>query len=251
MSDLAIDPANPATLYAGASGGVFKSTDGGDRWQAVYTGPPDEFGNVPAVSALAIDPANTATLYVSTDGSFVGDSSVLKSTDGGANWREVNAGLADEDGQVPFFGALAIDPANPATLYAGTGDGAFKSTDGAASWRAMNSGLTKSVDVLALAISPNNPTTIYAGALADGVFKSTDAGVSWRAMNSGLANTDILALPSTRPTPRSSMPARTKPASLRAPTAGRAGGRSTATPRAPPFRPSRSTRKTRRPSTRF
>ena len=59
--------------------------------------------------------------------------------------------------------ALAIDPANPATLYAGTsGGGVFKSTDGGGSWTVINTGLT-STDVRALAIDPANPATVYAG----------------------------------------------------------------------------------------
>jgi hypothetical protein len=64
--------------------------------------------------------------------------------------------------------ALAIDPVNPATLYAGTaGSGVFQSTDAGASWTAMNAGLTSS-SVYALAIDRSTPTRIYA---------ATDAGV--------------------------------------------------------------------------
>ena len=51
---------------------------------------------------------------------------VFKSTNGGGNWSAVNTGLTDTDVR-----ALAIDPATPATLYAGTdGGGVFKSTNG-------------------------------------------------------------------------------------------------------------------------
>jgi len=89
---------------------------------------------------------------------------------------------------------LAIDPATPTTLYAGTyGGGVFKSANGGASWSAVNSGLT-SLAVLALAIDPATPTTLYAGTSGGGVFKSVNGGASWSAVNSGLANLDILAL---------------------------------------------------------
>ena len=65
---------------------------------------------------------------------------------------------------------LAIDPATPTTLYAGTyGGGVFKSANGGASWSAVNSGLT-SLAVLALAIDPATPTTLYAGTSGGGVF---------------------------------------------------------------------------------
>ena len=101
----------------------------------------------------------------------------------------VSAGVGVWTSGGPYGGnirALAIDPANPATLYAGTnGGGVFKSTNGGASWTAINTGLT-STDVQALAIDPTNPTTIYAGTDGGGVFKSTNGGGSWSTINAGL-----------------------------------------------------------------
>ncbi len=86
--------------------------------------------------------------------------------------------------------ALAIDPHNPTTLYAGTyGSGVFKSTDGGASWG--TTGLTNAY-ISALAIDPVTPTTLYAGMYAGGVFKSTDGGASWNA--SGLTGSGVLSL---------------------------------------------------------
>ena len=94
--------------------------------------------------------------------------------------------------------ALAIDPATPSTLYAGTyGRGVFKSANGGASWSAANTGLTNT-NVRALAINPATPSTLYAGTWDDvsvgGVFKSTDGGAAWSAVNSGLTTTDVRAL---------------------------------------------------------
>jgi hypothetical protein len=175
---LAIDPATPATLYAGTGGGVFKSTNGGGNWSAVNTGL-----TAAGVSALAIDPATPATLYAGTGGG------VFKSTNGGGNWSAVNAGLTST-----FVRALAIDPATPATLYAGTnGGGVFKSTNGGGNWSAANTGLTNT-DVRALAIDPATPATLYAGTNGGGVFKSTNGGGNWSAFNTGLTNTDVRAL---------------------------------------------------------
>ena len=63
---------------------------------------------------------------------------MFKSTNGGGNWSAVNTGLTATD-----VHALAIDPATPATLYAGTdGGGVFKSTNGGGDWSAVNTGLT-------------------------------------------------------------------------------------------------------------
>jgi len=88
--------------------------------------------------------------------------------------------------------ALAIDPATPTTLYAGTDGGVFKSTNGGGHWSAVNAGLTNT-NVRALAIDPVTPTTLYAGT-GRGVFKSTNGGGHWSAVNTGLTNTDVRAL---------------------------------------------------------
>ena len=100
---------------------------------------------------------------------------------------------------------LAIDPQNPATVYAGTGGddalsgGVFKSTDGAQTWRAVNAGGLPAVFVGGLAIDPQTPATVYVG-IGLGVFRSTDGGGTWRPFNRGLTNhgfTDHLAISST------------------------------------------------------
>ena len=163
---LAIDPANPATLYAGSYGnGVFKSTDSGGTWVRADTG----LAN-PYINALVIGPAAPATLYAGTDGG------VYKSTDSGGAWVAVNAGLRNVS-----VGALAIDPSNPATLYAGTWDGLFKSTNSGDTWIAAGLGSY----VFTLAIDPSNPTTLYAGKFGPEVFKSTDSGGTWAATGAG------------------------------------------------------------------
>src|SRR2546422_10969582 len=84
--------------------------------------------------------------------------------------------------------ALAIDPATPTTLYAGTEAGGFKSTNGGGSWTAVNSGLPDprfGATMVALVINPATPTTLYAGTDGDGEFDSTDGGASWTALTSG------------------------------------------------------------------
>ena len=74
-----------------------------------------------------------------------------------------------------YVNALVIDTTNPATLYAGTGNGVFKSTDGGLSWKAKNVGLEKGID--ALALDPSNPSRLYAASYE--VFRSTDGGDTW------------------------------------------------------------------------
>jgi hypothetical protein len=68
INAIAIDLTTPTTLYAGTSGGVFKSTDSGGNWTAVNMG----LGvNGLDVRTLAINPTTPTTLYAGTDGSSV------------------------------------------------------------------------------------------------------------------------------------------------------------------------------------
>ena len=108
---------------------------------------------------MAIDPSAPSTLYVAS-GPTDQPGRVMKSSDGGATWRESLLGYA--------FTALAIDPQAPATVYAGTaGTGVFKSINGGRSWAEMNAGLSTPY-VNGLAIDPSTPARLYA---------ATDGGV--------------------------------------------------------------------------
>jgi photosystem II stability/assembly factor-like uncharacterized protein len=101
---------------------------------------------------------------------------VFKSTNGGGSWSAVNTGLGGTYAYTWVY-ALAIDPATPATLYAGTVfGGVLKSTNGGANWNPFNTGLTVN-DVQTLAIDPVTPTTLYAGTYGGGVFSSRQ--VDW------------------------------------------------------------------------
>jgi hypothetical protein len=191
---LSVDPHNPGTLYAATSGGVaFKSLDGGARW--VKSGGPN--------GLLLFDPQDAKTIY-SIGSIYFGFTcgGITKSTDGGKSWSPANSGLPASGFCVQVL-ALAIDPNNPSTLYAGTSVGIYKSTDGGANWISSNSGLPKgsSDPVLYpdgrypgtsfLAINPQNSSTIYAvvnhfNAPGELLFKSTDGGGSWNPAGSEL-----------------------------------------------------------------
>ena len=118
LLSLAIDPHNPSTLYAGATfDGAFKSTNGGS-WRSITNGLTDT-----DIWAFAIDPSASDTIYAGTGSGSAGFNrgGVFKSTNGGASWTAMNAGLPGTDVR-----ALAIDPSAPARLYAGTaGAGVF------------------------------------------------------------------------------------------------------------------------------
>ena len=103
----------------------------------------------------------------------LGGSPLYKTDDGGKNWTAAT-GLSNRT-----LNALAIDPVDPSTMYAGLGDcthggGIFKSTDGGQNWRA--SGLLNNV-IRAIAVDPKSPSTVYADR-----YKSTDGGNTWNQM---------------------------------------------------------------------
>src|SRR5262245_924323 len=191
---LAVDPAMPATVYAGTpNNGVFKSIDGGAHWVAINTGLTEL-----SITALAIDPAMPATVYLgvqsadNTEGMAPEGtpSRVFKTTDGGAHWTAVAAGLTDASSVT----ALAIGPGG--VVYAGTflsirSGGVFKSTDGGAHW-----GLVLDLydnAVTSLGIDPAMDT-VYVATFYGGVSKSMDAGGTWTAISTGLASELVSAL---------------------------------------------------------
>jgi photosystem II stability/assembly factor-like uncharacterized protein len=113
FNSMVIAAADSNLIYAATDKGVFKSVNGGKKWKQVEgTGlPPLPFSNV------QIDPTRSDTVYVTAS---VGG--IFKTTDGGATWAPINTGLPQ--GRSFLFGSLlGIDPRNPATLYARSGDG--------------------------------------------------------------------------------------------------------------------------------
>ena len=114
---LAVDPSATATLYAGTTNGLFKSTDSGADWKLATAGLTNRY-----VRALVVAPSKGA-LYAGTQGG-----GVFKSSDGAASWVPANKALTQLDVR-----ALAIDPSDGNTLYAGassigTDAAVFKST---------------------------------------------------------------------------------------------------------------------------
>jgi photosystem II stability/assembly factor-like uncharacterized protein len=199
VNAIVLDPADSTgkTLYVGASGGVFKTTDAGKSWSALDSG----LANT-TVYSLAIAPSDPTgqTLYAGAHaGSYQG---VYKSTDGGGTWRDI--GLPNIDAL-----SLVIEPKEKEsnTIFAGTtNNGVYKSTNGGTSWRAVNyvlkprlanySSLTvTTVNSLVIAQpTSTTPQALYAGTYWGGVFRCYSGGGSWRAVNTGLTNTLVYAL---------------------------------------------------------
>jgi photosystem II stability/assembly factor-like uncharacterized protein len=184
---LAIDPQNPNHVYAGTgspgcygptSKGIYESVDGGTSWIDTQSG-------IGCLSAIVIDPQAVATVYA---GSWFNDG-VNKSTDGGKSWNAMKSGLPSATNFGPWVTALAIDPRNTGTLFAGA-NGLFKSIDGGANWVGVNCGIPNFpfLSVSALAVDPQTPGTVYAAMAPEyggGLWKSIDEGANWRSVFPG------------------------------------------------------------------
>lgn len=196
-------PTDPNIIYAGAaSGGVWKTTDGGATWLSIF-----DAQSYLAIGDIALDPNNPNTVYVGTGDAnisgyvYIGDG-VWKSTDGGATWQ--NIGLTDQR----IVSRIVIDPTNSNVIYAATmGNpfvkntqrGLYKSTNGGATWSQMLY-VADQAGIIDLVMNPQNPQTLYAASfdryrtnsmgIASGinakVWKTTDGGANWTTLAGGL-----------------------------------------------------------------
>jgi photosystem II stability/assembly factor-like uncharacterized protein len=197
----AVDQDGRITVFvASASGGVWKSVNGGTTFKSVF-----DRENVQSIGAVTIDPSNPKTVWVGSGESWtrnsvsVGDG-VYKSTDGGENWT--NVGLKDSE----RIAKILVDPADGNTVFVcATGHlwndnderGVFKSTDGGKTWKKVLAGANGSTGCGLMSMSRQEPKTIYAsmwdfrrqgwtfrsGGPGSGLFKSTDGGDHWTEFN--------------------------------------------------------------------
>jgi photosystem II stability/assembly factor-like uncharacterized protein len=195
-SPVMIDPRAPTTLYAGyilfptEFGGIVKSTDGGETWNAADTG-----RNTVEISALSIDPVDN-TLYAAA-----GAHGLFKSMDNGGHWDEL------VDFQIPpspyfppgvtFVRSLRIDPVRPNTLFAliGRSNGCvfsdsllFKSTDAGAFWKSVSPPSSGCLfdPPSPLVIDPTDGETLYvAGNYSEGpvLVKTSNGGADWNYLD--------------------------------------------------------------------
>ncbi|MFQ5629704.1 MAG: WD40/YVTN/BNR-like repeat-containing protein, partial [bacterium] len=137
ISDLEYDPINPQTIYAGAAtGGVFKSTDGGETWQPVF----DDQAVLP-IGDIAIDSKNPEIVYVGTGEANGGHNNfpgggVFKSTDGGANWQHI--GLTE----TTTISRILVDPVDSKRIYVASIGGYFGPDEHRGIFRSLDSGVT-------------------------------------------------------------------------------------------------------------
>jgi len=173
ISAIAIDPANPAHVLAGAAnGGVWESFDRGGSWQSRT-----DYAATLTVGAITFDPHNSSTVYCGTgEGnwwSWLG-AGILRSTNGGTTWSTLCT--------TPFVGQgfydLIVDPGNSLHLIAGTTGGLYVSNDGGINWTQQRTATTWS-----LSIAPaGGASAEILAACGDGLWQSTNGGTTWTAV---------------------------------------------------------------------
>lgn len=203
IADIAVDPANPFTIYvATATGGLIKTTDNGTTWAGIF-----EHEAVASTGAVAVAPSDSKVVWLGTGEPNGRNSSswgggVYKSTDGGGSWT--NMGLKDSQD----ISRIRIDPSNADIVYvAALGHlwgpnkerGVYKTTDGGKTWTASLQ-VDENTGAIDLLMDPVDHSTLYAamyyrrrtaysmksGGPTGGVYKSTDAGRNWKKITSGL-----------------------------------------------------------------
>src|SRR5215471_17296883 len=193
------EPGNHNVCYAGAaSGGVWKSEDGGTNWAPIFDGQP-----AASIGALAIAPSDHAIVWAGTGEPFIRSNvsignGVYKSTDAGKTWTHV--GL-EKTGRIA---RVIVDPRNPdvafvaaiGTCYGPQPErGVFRTTDGGKTWDRVlfvdeNTGASD------LAMDPADPRTLFAGTWqidiktwgrksggpGSGVWVTHDGGTRWKRL---------------------------------------------------------------------
>ncbi|MGQ0701537.1 MAG: VPS10 domain-containing protein [Gemmatimonadales bacterium] len=192
-------PGDPLTYYAGAaSGGIWKSSDGGVHWNPIFDGQP-----VSSIGALAVAPSDPNVVWAGTGESFIRSHisvgwGVWKSTDAGKSWSKM--GL-DRTGRIA---RIVIDPRNPdVVLLAALGHaygpqperGIFRTADGGKTWEKVLF-VNDSTGAIDIVMDPSNPRILYAatwqieihtwgrtsGGKGSGIWKSTDGGSTWKRL---------------------------------------------------------------------
>jgi photosystem II stability/assembly factor-like uncharacterized protein len=195
------------TIYVGAaSGGVWKSTNGGTTYKPVF----DKM-TAQSIGAITIDPQNPKTIWAGTGESWtrnsvsIGDG-IYKSTDGGDNWA--NMGLPNSE----RISKIIVDPKDSNTVYAcvpgklwsdSDDRGLYKTTDGGKTWNKILKGANLSTGCSMISMSSQDPKVLFAGMWdfrrkgwtfrsggdgptapsGSGLFVSADGGATWKDLD--------------------------------------------------------------------
>jgi photosystem II stability/assembly factor-like uncharacterized protein len=206
--DIAVDSKQPGTYYvAAASGGVWKTTNGGASFNPIFDGQASY-----SIGCITIDPNNHLAVWVgsgenNSQRSVAYGDGVYKSVDGGKSWT--NMGLKASE----HIGKIVVDPSNSDTVYVAAqgplwapgGDrGLYKTTDGGKTWKAVLT-VSENTGVTDVVMDPRDSNVLYAasyqrrrhvwtlinGGPESALYKSTDGGANWKKVSAGLPKEEI------------------------------------------------------------
>ncbi len=176
-----VHPTNPNTIWAGtATGGVWKTTNGGASWF-----PLEDFMASLAIGCMAMHVSAPDTLYVgsgegfaewpegTSNTAFVRGIGILKTVDGGETWVVLPS---TSNSDFDFVNRIAIDPNDPQVILAATASGIWRSANAGNSW-------TRTFGTFAYDVKfhPTDSSRAIAGLHDSGAVVSTNGGVSWVA----------------------------------------------------------------------
>ncbi len=172
-----IDPDDESgkTWYVGsASGGIWKTLDGGSSWENLTPDLPNL-----STASLAVATSNTNILYAGTGEGFGGEgmvsgNGIYKSIDKGESWEIIPSTYSDT--HFEYVNKIWVSPTDYKTVIAVTNKGVFRSSTGGETWDTV---FSQGYVVQDIVQNPENESILYAGVNSLGVIKSTDQGQTW------------------------------------------------------------------------
>lgn len=162
---LAGAPSDAKILVAGTLQGVYRSVDGGSKWQLIS---PEGSKELHEVESVAIDPIDPTVIYAGTW------HLPWKTTDGGDHWNNIKEGLI-EDSDV--F-SIILDPKQPNIVFASACSGIYKSEDSGGKFHKIQGIPSTARRTRVLMQDPGHLETVFAGT-TEGLFRSDDSGTTW------------------------------------------------------------------------
>ncbi|MCR9251492.1 MAG: T9SS type A sorting domain-containing protein [bacterium] len=176
---ITVDPNDPNKVYIGAaSGGFWKSLDGGQTWHTST----DDLG-VLGVTDIYVDPDNTDRIIILTGDAYGSDTpsiGLFESLDAGESWELMN--LSFDRNEFKTFYKLEVGKENKDLMFV-AGSNIIRSVDGGETWEEVQTGTFSD-----LAMHPTNDSILYACDRFDNVanqitlYKSVDAGLNWERL---------------------------------------------------------------------
>ncbi|HTS62134.1 MAG TPA: hypothetical protein VMH28_08915 [Candidatus Acidoferrales bacterium] len=200
VDDIQGSEKDPMIVYLGfATGGLWKSTDGGNHWKSLFDNLPNA-----SIGSIGVAPSDPNVVYVgmgegnNRQSSSIGDG-VWGTRDGGEHWTHL--GLDDTQS----IQRVAVDPSNPNICYVAAGGhlfgpnpdrGLYKTSDGGKTWNKVKF-IDNDTGFTDVAIDPSNPKIVYAASYSrrrtwwgfngggpnSALWKTADAGATWTKLD--------------------------------------------------------------------